>query len=320
MKKVSIIVPVYNVKKYLNSCIESLINQTYTNIEIILVNDGSQDDSVKICDEAAKKDARIKVVHKPNGGLSSARNSGLAIACGDYVMFVDGDDYLELNALEILVNLTFEHDVDIIQFDYLETEREYTKSINSDSTNCEIITDTKIIFEKLYAIGGAAASACTKFYKKDLFDDLSFREGIIHEDEYFTTRLLQKCKSILYIQNKLYFYVMRQNSIVKSGFSIKRFDSLLVSSDRMQALEQLGYSDLLEKEKSRYFLTAITIWCNAFEAKDKASVKKARDSIKNIISKPLRLEGKFKFIYHLCKININLVFIYYLYKKITKQV
>ena len=235
-------------------------------------------------------------------------------------MFVDGDDYLALNAVEILANLVSQNDTDLIQFDYLETNAEYSGKKNSDSAIYEIITDTKFMFDKLYAIGGAAASACTKFYKKDLFADLSFREGIIHEDEYFTTRLLQKCKSVMYVQNKLYFYVMRQNSIVKSGFSPKRFDSFLVSADRMDVLKKLGYSDLLEKEKFRYFLTAINLWCNAFAAKDKASLKKLGDHIKFIISKPLTLDTKFKLICYLCKINVNLVYIYYLYKKITKQV
>ena len=320
MKKVSIIVPVYNVGKYLLDCIKSLIKQTYKNIEVILVDDGSVDKSSAICDEYAEIDSRIKVIHKQNGGLSSARNAGLTVASGDYVMFVDGDDYLALNTVEIIINLALKNDVDLIQFDYLETNEEYNNNINNDTYNYEIISDTKLMFQKLYAIGGAAASACTKFYKKELFCDLSFREGIIHEDEYFTTRLLQKVKNAIYINNKLYFYVMRQNSIVKSSFSPKRFDSLVVSSDRMETLEKLGYFDLLEKEKSRYFLTAVTIWCNAFEAKDKDSLKKAIENIKLIISKPLCLDGKFRLIYRLCKVNVNLLFIYHLYKKITKQV
>ena len=317
---ITIIVPVYNIEKYLSDCIESLVNQTYKNVEIILVDDGSKDGSVEICDRAALNDSRVKVLHKQNGGLSSARNAGLKAATGDYIMFVDGDDYLSLNAVEFLIDLIKENPVDLIQFDYLETEKEYSQNIDNDIFVPEIIANTKEMFEKLYAIGGAAASACTKFYKRELFKNLSFCEGIIHEDEYFTTRLLQNVKNVMYIGNKLYYYVMRQNSIVKSGFSPKRFDSLLVSSDRMETLEKSGYFDLLEKEKSRYFLTAITIWCNAFEVKDKASLKKAIEHIKLIISKPLCLYGKFRLIYRLCKVNVNLLFIYYLYKKITKQV
>lgn len=124
----------------------------------------------------------------------------------------------------------------------------------------------------------------------------------------------------MYIQNKLYFYVMRQNSIIKSTFSPKKFDSLSISLDRMGQLEKLKYFDLLEKEKTRYFLTAISLWCSAKNAKDKPSMKKANEHIKYIISTPLSLTGKFKIIYHLCKINVNLIIIYYLYKKITKQV
>lgn len=320
MKKVSIIVPVYNIENFISGCIESLINQTYTNIEIILVDDGSTDGSAALCDEYAKKGSQIKVIHKQNGGLSSARNTGLSVAKGTYIMFVDGDDYLSLNAVELLVNLLSKSDTDFIQFDYLETESEYSQNIDRTVFNPVVISNTKAIFEKLYDIGGAAASACTKFYKKELFNNLSFKEGIIHEDEYFTTYLLQNAKSVMYIPCKLYYYVMRQNSIVKSKFSKKKFDSLFISLDRMEQLEKLGYSDLLEKEKSRYFLTAVSLWCSAKNAHDKMSVKKATESIQHIISKPMALTGKFKILYNLCKININLLIVYYFYKKITNQV
>lgn len=320
MNKISIIIPVYNIEKHLNSCIKSLITQTYSNIEIILVDDGSTDGSASLCDIYALEDSRIKVIHKTNGGLSSARNAGLAIASGDYIMFVDGDDYLVNNAIEILVSLIEQNPVDFIQFDYLETEAEYSQNVNNEICDPEIVTGTRTMFQKLYEIGGAAASACTKFYKKELFDNLSFKEGIIHEDEYFTTYLLQQAKSALYIPCKLYYYVMRQGSIVKSKFSSKKFDSLYISLDRMEQLKKLEYFDLFEKEKARYFLTAVSIWCSAKAYKDPSSLKKARESIKHIIKQPIILSGKFKLLYNLCKINVNLLFVYYLYKKITNQV
>lgn len=319
-KIVSIVVAVYNIDKFLPSCINSLIDQTYKDIEIILVDDGSTDNSASICDYYAQKDPRIKVIHKTNGGLSSARNAGIAIASGDFIMLVDGDDYLVINAAETLMNLIEKYNVDIIQFNYHETTKEYSRKINTDCPSPEIIKNTKVMFEKLYEIGGAAASACTKFYKKKLFKDLSFLEGIIHEDEYFTTRLLQKCKSIMYIDNNLYSYVMRQNSIVKSNFSPQKFDCLYVSKDRMQHLKNLGYLDLLEKEKSKYFINAINLWCSAKNAKNKILLKEADNYIKYIVHQHILLTKKFAILHKFCKIHSSFLIFYYLYKKLTKQI
>lgn len=119
---VSVIVPVYKVEKYLHRCIDSIINQTYKNLEIILVDDGSPDNCGKICDEYAEKDNRIKVIHKSNGGLSSARNAGLDVANGDYVYFVDSDDYIDTKLVEDNLNLAIEHDADMVCFNYFEVK------------------------------------------------------------------------------------------------------------------------------------------------------------------------------------------------------
>ncbi len=320
-KLVSIIVPVYNIENYAENCIKSLIGQTYQDLEIILVDDGSLDVSGKICDDFAQKDERIKVIHKTNGGLSSARNAGIDIATGDYFMFVDGDDYIAENTVEILLEYIANHDADILQFDYEETFVPY-QSINSTSTNkAEIVTNLKEMFEKLYYIGGPAASSCTKLYKKELFKTLRFKEGIIHEDEFLITELLPEVKSILYIPDKLYFYVMRTGSIVKSGFSKKRLDSLMVSENRIDKLQDLGFSELKEKEKCRWFTTAVNLWCDTTAVKDYENRKIIYDKIYMFIkNNNLNISGKFKLLYHLCKFNINLLYVYYLFKKFRKQV
>lgn len=320
-KLVSIIVPVYNIENYAENCIKSLINQTHNFLEIILVDDGSTDNSGKICDNFAQKDKRIKVIHKTNGGLSSARNAGIDIATGDYFMFVDGDDYIAENAVEILLECMATHDADMVQFDYEETSVPYQsiKSTATDST--EIVTDLKQMFEKLYLIGGPAASSCTKLYKKELFKTLRFKEGIIHEDEFLITELLQKVKSIVYIPDKLYFYVMRTGSIVKSGFSKKRLDALMVSENRIDKLEDLGFSELKEKEKCRWFTTAVNLWCDTTAVKDYKNRKIIHDKIYMFIkNNNLKISGKFRLLYHLCKFNINLLYVYYLFKKFRKQV
>lgn len=320
-KLVSIIVPVYNIENYAENCIKSLVNQTYKFLEIILVDDGSTDNSGKLCDDYAKTDERIKVIHKTNGGLSSARNAGLDVVSGDYIMFIDGDDYIAENAVEILLKHMSNHDADMVQFDYEETFVPY-KSIKSSATDTkELVTDLKQMFEKLYLIGGPAASSCTKLHKKDLFNTLRFKEGIIHEDEFLITELLPQVKSILYIPDKLYFYVMRIGSIVKSGFSTKRLDALMVSEYRMAQLYKLGYNHLMEKEKNRWFMTAVNLWCDTTAVKDYENRKIIYDKIYMFIkNNSLNISGKFRLLYHLCKFNINLLYVYYLFKKIRKQV
>ena len=192
---VSIIVPVYNVEKYIRSCVDSILTQTYENLQVILVDDGTLDNSGKICDEFAKKDNRVTVIHKENGGLSSARNEGLDVASGDYIMFVDGDDYLADNAVEILLSANEKYDADFVQFELIHTECEdYIKNSVNEKYNVQIITDLDKMYWKMYETVGSGESACTKLYKKHLFDGLKFKEGIIHEDVYFTLFMLQKAK------------------------------------------------------------------------------------------------------------------------------
>lgn len=132
-KLISVMVPVYNVAPYITNCLESLIHQTYTNLEIILVDDGSTDNSLEICQEYAKKDKRIKVIHKENGGLSTARNAGLDVATGDYYSFVDSDDYISTRFYEIMLNVALEHSADIVECDYNKIPFEDVTPENRDS-------------------------------------------------------------------------------------------------------------------------------------------------------------------------------------------
>ena len=165
-KKVSIIVPVYNIENYIEGCIKSLVYQTYNKIEIILVNDGSTDNSLSVCERFAVSDNRIKIVNKANGGLSSARNSGIDVANGDFIMFIDGDDYIACNTLSELVLQIEKYDADIVQFGYVETNSDYSNQVCAPVSCLELVSDTYEMFKRLYSIGGEAASACTKLYKR----------------------------------------------------------------------------------------------------------------------------------------------------------
>lgn len=218
----SIVVPIYNVGKYVKKCIESLMEQTYRNIEIILVDDGATDSSGKICDEYANKDNRIKVVHKENGGLSSARNTGIKCATGQYVLFVDGDDFLDKNAIEILAKNLKNELYDIICFDIYQYKDEkvigtlITKKFN------DLTTDRRNIIVN--------PSACARVYKTEFLrnNNIFFKEKIIYEDLALIPSLTNYTENIQFIDDKLYYYVIRDDSIMnKKSFNINRDDKFI---------------------------------------------------------------------------------------------
>ena len=318
---VSIIVPVYNVEKYIDSCVISIITQTYKNLQVILVDDGTPDNSGKICDEYAKKDNRITVIHKENGGLSSARNAGLDIAKGDYIMFVDGDDYIADNAVEILVSANEKYDADFVQFELIHTKCEdYIKNSVNENYNVQIITDLDKMYWKMYETVGSGESACTKLYKKHLFDGLKFKEGIIHEDVYFTLFMLQRAKKAAYIDIGLYYYIVRENSIITSAFSKKKLDSIWVLEERIKEFKRLGFADLEEYANEKCFFHLTNMWCLAKHAKDKECLKIIDKKIKSFQkNEKLNFTGKIKVLYNMSKISTGLLYFYYLYKKKTGQ-
>jgi glycosyltransferase involved in cell wall biosynthesis len=213
---VSIIVPIYNVEKYLNKCIDSLIKQTYNKIEILLVNDGSKDNSNIIMEEYAKQDKRVKCFYKNNGGLSDARNYGLKNSNGEYVMFIDSDDYIALNAVELLVNSIKENSSEIAVCDMsyvYDDHQTYTSGGNFDTLSFN--DNHEVIFIN--------NSACNKLFKISLFDDIKFPTGLWYEDLACIPIVLSKAKKVSKINEALYFYVQRGDSIAHT-ISNKIFD------------------------------------------------------------------------------------------------
>ena len=215
---VSIIVPVYNVEQYLRRCIDSLINQTYQHLEIILVDDGSPDRCGEICDEYAKQDSRIEVFHKENGGLSDARNKGLDVATGDYVMFVDSDDWIEKETCEILIKNIKRYKVDVVSFgiQLVGDNRIYEiQKVNS----CKFLSPSKAVEAMIYRQKeeGLLNYVCNKIFKKSLFDNIRFPTGKLFEDQDVTYKLLHNASSIYAINEVYYNYYQRGNSIM-AGF------------------------------------------------------------------------------------------------------
>ena len=206
--KISVIIPVYNVEKYLKRCLDSVINQTYRNLEIILVDDGSKDKSGKICDEYAQKDKRIIVIHKENGGVSSARNKGLDICIGDYISFIDSDDWIEEDFFEYVVNNA--KDNDLLIFDYYITNGKSTKWIKYRKTKFEISKD-----ECLIELTKAKLQSYlwVMIFKSELFYNIRFPQNRNYEDQAIMHLLIDKCQKIKYCNKAFYNYYQNLKGI-----------------------------------------------------------------------------------------------------------
>ena len=223
----TIIVPVYNVEKYINQCLDSILNQTYNTIEIILVNDGSTDSSGLICDEYVNLDSRIKVIHQKNGGLSMARNTGLANANGEYVWFIDSDDWIVDNALQILADQIMQNEsVEMISFSMIDFYENYNSYSSPMFLNAVAASDGNnfIASNKLFY-----APACSYLYSFNFLKiyNFTFEPNMIHEDDYFNLNCMAQVKQICKIPYGLYYYRRRSNSIITSKASIKKIDSLI---------------------------------------------------------------------------------------------
>lgn len=219
--KVCIIIPVYKVEKYLCRCINSVLSQTYKNLEVILVDDGSPDKCPAICDDYAAYESRIKVIHKKNGGLSSARNAALDSPIeGDYITFLDSDDWIERDTIEYCVNLINKYKADAVEFESEET-RDYKEHSKQPKEKLVLCEGDQILEEYLRR---EAYSVCMCLFKRQLFDGVRFREGKINEDIDCKFKVLQRCKRMVYTNQKKYFYFQAGDSISMGGLKRKDFD------------------------------------------------------------------------------------------------
>ena len=235
MPAVSVIIPVYNVEKYLRECLDSVCSQTLEDIEIICVNDGSSDGSMDILKEYESNDSRISIISQENKGLSAARNSGLDKASGDYVYFIDSDDYIELDALEKLYNICKEKSLDCVIFKLINFDDDTKEKFQTKYYDMEFLRDavgdnvfsnediSKDIFHIAVSIPG-------KFFRRDLIEDMRFEEGLIFEDNPFFVEVLLKSKRLLFLDEYLYNRRVRQDSIITSN---ENFTDYLIISNRL---------------------------------------------------------------------------------------
>ena len=254
---ISVIIPVYKVEKYLNRCIESVVAQTYENIEIIIVDDGSPDKCPQICDEWKNKDSRIQVIHKKNGGLSSARNAGIHMATGEYILFVDSDDCIVADACEKLY--AYANGVDLVVAE--ATIYEDGKPIHRVHTNLKenhIYSGAECAIEEIKA-GEWFAAACYNFYKRKFIieNELYFVEGILHEDIDYLPRLFLAAKTVKYMRFEFYKYITRSTSICGTK-SIKHLTDLIQTYSAWAKLNETIEDSELKKAYSgalaKYFM------------------------------------------------------------------
>lgn len=268
---ISVIVPVYNVEQYLEKCVKSIINQTYKNLEIILVDDGSTDNSGKICDNLSSMDNRIKVIHKENGGLSSARNVEMKIVSGKYIAFVDSDDVIISNFYEHLYNMLIKYDADIAEAEFLRISSEEIDNVenilkenNKNIKISEVSNTGKEAIKIIYGIKEdpyvKKVVVWNKLYKKELLDNIMFPEGKLHEDEFTTHKILYRANKIVSSNMYIYGYIQTKSSIMRKEIAMKRIeDNLGASLSAMKFFDENKFLDIIPKIMIRYLSNCIEL-------------------------------------------------------------
>lgn len=257
---ISVIVPVYNKEKYIDKCVESLVNQTYTNLEIFLIDDGSTDNSAAICDEYASKDSRIKSIHRENGGPGAVRNYGVSICNGEYVSFVDSDDWIELDMYESMYNAMVEHGAELAVCGrnmVYEDDGAVVHGFTFDSVQC---FEAKDAIKRFLTYGGIDASPCDKLIKKELFKraDISFPSGYICEDVPVVFGLVSSAEKTVHIGKPCYNYLQRRGSYSNTKFSEKALGLKIYPGQvRDKAKEQ--YPSLAEEADWYYSVNLMTL-------------------------------------------------------------
>lgn len=276
--KISVIIPVYNVQQYLELCLEDVINQTYSNIEIILIDDGSVDASGRICDAWCQKDKRIKAYHKENGGLSDARNLGLEFATGQWVAFIDSDDRVSPILLQTLYENAKRYNAEISICDpvHIFSNASYKYKIDGDIR----VFDNMHAIEEMWYQTSFLFSAWAKLYKKSFFIEHKFKKGIIFEDVEVMHRIFEQANKIVYDSSQLYGYVHRENSITTKKFSMKDCGILDICEELICYAKDKG-SELQKAAEAYYIVGGFRILLNApREKKYENYVKKAKNGIK----------------------------------------
>ncbi|MCR5485110.1 MAG: glycosyltransferase [Clostridiales bacterium] len=254
------IIPVYNEERYLEECLDSVVGQTYGDLDIIIVDDGSTDRSGDICDRYAESDERVSVIHKENGGLSSARNAGLDAAKGEYLAFIDSDDYIAKDMIENMLDVLKRHDADIVKCNFVRVREGKPSSDCSDDTGAETVYSSKeavksFLTEKYSRKKAFAVSACNALYKTETVKDIRFPEGLLYEDGFYSPVAFLAAETLVHVDRTFYYYRASPDSITARGVTEKSLESL----DDWEFI----YNRIYEKYPETAFL-AVPRWIRRF--------------------------------------------------------
>lgn len=261
MPEISVIVPVYKAEKYLDRCVNSIINQTYKDFELILVDDGSPDNCPQMCDGWTQKDARIRTIHKSNGGASSARNAGLDVAKGNWITFADSDDWLEKTALETLYDLVVLYDVPMAigEMASVKGEDDACPIEEKSESNIQRLLQTDLL-NRFFRMNGEpdTHSVCVSIIQKDVLEGYQFIEGKMNEDVETCYYLARKCTAAVYTNKVLYYYFKNAEGVTNSGFSKKKLDLLdiwdIVQKQVKQYTPEYAYACEINCKRARFTL------------------------------------------------------------------
>lgn len=288
---VSVIIPIYKVEKYLRQCVDSIIDQTYHKLEIILVDDGSPDNCGTICDGYVKKDERIQVIHQKNGGLSAARNAGLDIAKGDYIFFVDSDDWIANDTIQKMLAKYEETNADLVLCDicpFYEADYSGVKK-QASPLKAEVLDQKELIERLMQEAAWYYCVAWNKLYPRTLLEGIRFPVNFIHEDEAVAHRIFEKCQTIAVIAEPMYFYRQTNSGIMASGVTNKSTDILTAIADRLSCARANLWKSY-ESQMVQYYEGKFWQWYHLFSKgqENEKYIKRMENSLSKALPSILR--------------------------------
>ncbi len=294
MDLISVIVPIYKVEPYLDRCVQSIVEQTFKNLEIILVDDGSPDACPAMCDAWAEKDSRIKVIHKENGGLSDARNAGLAVATGEYIGFIDSDDYIAPEFLTELYDAMAQTGADIAECAtaYVDEDGNILRQRNVAPV---AQMDKLEALRRLVLEDGIYQTVWNKLYRRAVINGILFEKGKYHEDDFWTYQVFDRMEKLAVVDRPMYYYLQRAGSIIGAGYTVKRLDGLEARILRMEYLQK--YPELACLTRQNLVMDCMWHYQSAKThlagQEQETALTKVRETMKNCPAVPLhRLSGK----------------------------
>ena len=312
MQKLSVIVPVYKVEPYIHKCVDSILEQTYTNLEVILVDDGSPDNCGKICDEYAAKDKRVKVIQKKNGGLSDARNAGIDISTGDIIGFIDSDDYIEARMYQEMIDYMEHNNLDIVCAD--------TNQVKGNKIKFKPRYKKNYVWNKQEALNEIFDNAAwNKIYKREIIGNTRFPQGRVYEDVATIYKFIYNADKVGYLSKPYYYYVKRKGSIVTSGFNCKsRYDCFVGYIERLNFAEKhkLSCVEACRKQALETALATLTAFYANNENRYSDRYKNVNDFIKMQLDKKNHLRKKHEFLLWSFK---NCKVLHKIYAKMSKS-